>query len=291
MDRKSLKLATRGSALAVAQSTIVAKDVERLTGLKVELVLIKTKGDMITDRPLELVGGKGLFTKEIEVALQRGDADFAVHSMKDLPAEMPEGLVIGAVPLRADPRDVLIGGILANLTAGTVIGTGSARRRMQLRAVRPDLEFRDIRGNVDTRINKQRSGEFGAIMLAAAGLARLGRTADADEFVDVETVIPAPGQGALALQCREQDAEVRQILGGLHDFATGVCVEAERAFLKGVGGGCSVPAAAFGAMSGDGKLRFLAFFAQGDEGRRTAIDGDAEDAVEIGSRAAADLRG
>ncbi len=291
MERKSLKLATRGSMLAVAQSTLVAKDVERLTGMTVELVLIKTKGDMITDRPLELVGGKGLFTKEIEVALLRGDADFAVHSMKDLPADLPEGLVIGAVPLRADPRDVLIGGKLANLTAGTVIGTGSARRRMQLRAVRPDLEFRDIRGNVDTRINKQRSGEYGAIMLAAAGLGRLGRTADADEFVDVETVIPAPGQGALALQCREQDAEVRQILGGLHDFATGVCVEAERAFLKGIIGGCSVPAAAYGKMTGSGKLRFLAFFAQGDDVRRTVIDGDAEDAVEIGARAASDLLG
>lgn len=291
MQRKVLKLGTRGSALAVAQSTLVARDVERASGLRVELVLIKTRGDAITDRPLDLVGGKGLFTKEIEVALLQGDVDFAVHSLKDLPTDMPDGLILGAVPKREDPRDVLIGSTLAALPSGSVLGTGSARRRLQIRAVRPDLALRDIRGNVDTRIQKQRNGEYGAVMLAAAGLNRLGRGADADEHVAVETVIPACGQGALAVQCRAGDAEMRQILGALHHDDTAWCILAERAFLAALGGGCSVPAAAHARLLADGRMQVLGFYAEGDDARRTELVGDPAEAHAMGERVCAELRG
>jgi hydroxymethylbilane synthase len=243
MTRQILRLGTRGSQLATTQSGLVARALTEATGRPVELVIIRTRGDNVTDRPLQDVGGKGLFTKEIEDALLAGEVDFAVHSMKDMPTENPEGLVIAAVPERADPRDVLVGSTLSALPSGAVVGTGSVRRSLQLRSLRPDLEVRGIRGNVDTRIEKQRRGEYAAVMLALAGLTRLGRAGDATEALDVQQMIPAVGQGALAIQCRRDDREVLALLESIHHRETGICVAAERAFLQEVSGGCSAPAA------------------------------------------------
>jgi hydroxymethylbilane synthase len=238
-----LRLGTRGSELARTQSGQVAASITAATGVEVELVVIKTRGDLVTDRPLQNVGGKGLFTKEIEDALLAREVDLAVHSLKDMPTEDPDGLEIAAIPPRVDPRDVLVGARLRELPAGAVIGTGSVRRSLQLKALRPDLELRGIRGNVDTRIDKQRRGEYAAVMLALAGLTRLGRADEATEALSVEQMIPAVGQGALAIQCRRDHAEVRRILDAIHDPATGLCTTTERAYLKQVSGGCSAPAA------------------------------------------------
>lgn len=287
MNRTTLRLGTRASALALAQSQLVANELAVLAGRPVELITFTTRGDAITDRPLVEVGGKGLFTQELETALVSGDIDLAVHSLKDLPSVGPEGLILGAVPRREDPRDVIIGQPLAELAHGARVGTGSLRRKLQLLALRPDLEILDIRGNVDTRINKQRRGDFASILLAAAGLARLGRSADVAEFLAVETMIPAPGQGALALQCRESDSVLRTWLSGMHDFATAVCILAERSFLATLSGGCSVPAACHARLIGHGHIELLAFHG---EGSRTVLRGEAEDAEELGRQAAEIVR-
>ena len=245
-----LRLGTRGSQLAVTQSRHVAEAVTAATGRPVELVVIRTKGDRITDRPLAEVGGKGLFTKEIEQALIDGDVDFAVHSMKDMPTEGPRELVIASVPEREDPRDAVVGTPLADLPAGSVIGTGSVRRALQLRARWPELEVRGIRGNVGTRIDKQRSGEYAAVVLALAGLRRLGREGDVAEALDVDAMVPAVGQGALAVQCRRADRDVMAVLEAVHHEPTAQCVAAERAFLAAVSGGCSAPAACHAVHDG-----------------------------------------
>ena len=245
-----LRLGTRGSQLAVTQSGHVAEAITLATGVEVELVIIKTKGDQVTDRPLQAVGGKGLFTKEIEDALLAEDVDFAVHSMKDMPTENPDDLVICTVPERVDPRDALVGARLDDLGAGAKVGTGSVRRALQLRSRRPDLEIVGIRGNVDTRIAKQRAGDYDAIVLAMAGLTRLGRADDASEALEVDTMIPAVGQGALAVQCRRADVETQQILDRIHHDASAICVDAERAFLTEVSGGCSAPAACHARLEG-----------------------------------------
>lgn len=240
-----LRMGTRGSPLALAQSGMVAAQVRARTGVDVQLVVIRTRGDDVVDRPLAAVGGKGLFTKEIELALLAGEVDFAVHSLKDLPTIQPEGLTLAATPPREDPRDVLIGGRLAELKLGAVVGTGSQRRQAQLLAARPDLVVRDIRGNVDTRIRKLQAGEFDAIVLAAAGVIRLGRAAEITERLSVDAMVPAPGQGALALQCRVGDAAAAGALLALHDADAALEVEAERAWLDAAGGGCTVPTACY----------------------------------------------
>jgi len=256
-----LKLGTRGSALARTQSLWVAEQVTASTGTEVDLVLIQTKGDRITDRPLHMVGGKGLFTKEVEEALLDGRVDFAVHSLKDMPTDMPQGLILGCVPEREDPRDVLVGCRVEELCPGMVIGTGSARRRAMLKDLVPDLDIRGIRGNVDTRVQKQRDGEYNAVVLAAAGLKRLGRAQDIDGTFSVEQMVPAVGQGALAVQCRGDDLNMRDMLMEIHCAATAKCVAAERAFLAALGGGCSVPAACHAVQEGE-NLRLLAAFEQ-----------------------------
>ena len=260
---RQLRLGTRGSALARAQSGHVADAVAALTGAPVELVIIRTRGDEVTDRPLGQVGGKGLFTKEIEDAMLRCEVDLAVHSLKDLPTETPAGLVLGAHPRRADPRDVLVGVALADLPPGAKVGTGSGRRRAQLLAARPDLQIEGIRGNVDTRVGKQQRGEFDAILLAAAGLLRLGKEAWITEALPVDLMVPAVGQGALAVQCREDDADVLAVLARLDDPATRAAVEVERAWLAGIGGGCSVPTACH-AWHEDGTVHVAAFHAWED---------------------------
>ena len=271
----TLRLGTRGSALARAQSRWLADHVEQATGVTVALVIIKTRGDRIVDRPLQQVGGKGLFTKEIEEAQLVNEVDFAVHSMKDLPTEEPEGLVVAAIPKRADPRDVLVGMELSALAQGAVVGTGSLRRALQLRALRPDIEIRGIRGNVDTRVRKQRDGDYDAVVVAAAGLNRLGRGNEADYSFSVEEMIPAVGQGALAVQCRAENTRVRDLLRQVADLETEQCVAAERSFLVAMEGGCSVPAGCYAWISGD-QLTVRGFFE--DSGAKEVVgsvtDGD-----------------
>ncbi len=242
---------SRGSELALAQSRQVAEAVAERTGEEWRIEVIKTRGDLIVDRSLPEVGGKGLFTAELEDALRAGRIDVAVHSLKDLPVEDPEGLALGAVPPRQDPADVLVydprhedpeGGSVP-LLDGRRIGSSSPRRRAALLRVRPDLEIADIRGNVPTRARKVQNGDYAATLLAAAGLARLGFDVAPLRRVSlpVERFVPAPGQGALGVQCRRDDTRVRTLLQCLHDEVTARCVHAERAVLLGLGGGCSMP--------------------------------------------------
>lgn len=212
--------------------------------LRIELKIIKTTGDKILDVPLAKVGGKGLFVKEIEEALLARQVDLAVHSMKDVPAMLPEGLGIAAVPAREDPRDVLVSGkagTLEELPHGAVIGTGSLRRGAQALALRPDLRVETLRGNLDTRLRKARDGSYDAVILAAAGLHRMGWKDRITAYLDPDVFIPAIGQGALGIEARADDREVWGLLRGLHDVSTASAVTAERAFLKELEGGCQVP--------------------------------------------------
>lgn len=288
----TLRLGTRGSLLARTQSQQVADAVAAATGVAVELVIIKTTGDRVTDRPLQEVGGKGLFTKEIEDALIDGRVDFAVHSMKDMPTDNPPELEIASIPERVDPRDVLIGAKLSDLPEGAVVGTGSVRRQLQLRALRPDLVLKGIRGNVDTRIAKQRAGEYDAIVLAAAGLTRLGKQGEVTEFLDVDAMIPAVGQGALALQCRRDDATTKGHLDAVHHERSAICVAAERAFMEAVSGGCSAPAACHAVWDGDEVVATGVWAPdEGAEPRRLTLRSDALHVTALGRDLAKQLKG
>jgi hydroxymethylbilane synthase len=254
----AIRLGTRGSLLARAQSALVAEEITRRTGRAVETVLITTSGDKIVDRPLHEAGGKGLFVKEIEQALLAGTIDFAVHSCKDVPVTMPlvdqSGLVIAAIPPRLDPRDVLIStgaGTIGELPAGCVVGTGSLRRQCQVLHRRPDVKIQPIRGNIDTRIGKLKDGKYGATLLALAGLKRAGLFDAAFMHpISVEEILPAPGQGALALQCRAEDAETRGILRQLDDARSRLAVEAERAVVAALHCDCHSPIAVLGVVVG-----------------------------------------
>ncbi|MBT3218361.1 MAG: hydroxymethylbilane synthase [Proteobacteria bacterium] len=283
-----LRLGTRGSELAMVQSGLVAQLVTEKTGREVELVTIRTKGDRIVDRPLSQIGGKGLFTKAIEDAIIDGTVDFAVHSMKDMPSEQPDELVIGAVPPRADPRDGLVGRKLGDLPAGSVVGTGSARRLMQIRRLRPDIEVRGIRGNVDTRINKQRSGDYDAVVLAMAGLSRLGRLDEVVQVFAPDEMIPAVGQGALAIQCR-REGPVQEIISAVHHEPTAICIAAERAFLETLCGGCSVPAGAYAELVED-EIVLRAFYASDEDFRSVTLRTDSLHVVPMGQEAARRVR-
>lgn len=252
---KTLRFGTRGSDLALWQTKHVMTLLQAAQlALQVEYEIIKTRGDEILDIPLPLVGGKGVFTAELETALHQKRIDCAVHSLKDLPTEQPKGLVIGAVPTRANPADVLIsrnGYTLTTLPQGAVVGTSSYRRAAQLLCQRPDLQIRDIRGNVDTRIRKALAvdGGYDAILLAYAGLERLGHTDVITQVLDFDTMLPAPGQGAIAVQTRD-DPMLLQTLLPIHHVPTAFAVTAERVFLAGLGGGCSVPVAAYARTEG-----------------------------------------
>lgn len=252
-SRTALRLGTRGSALALWQATYVRERMER-AGVQVELEIIRTSGDRITDVPLAQVGGKGLFTKEIEEALLAGRIDLAVHSLKDLPTRLPPGLVLGAVTQREDPRDALVsrsGQRLADLPRGARVGTSSLRRHVQLKHLRPDLVIEPLRGNLDTRLRKLASGQYDAIVLAAAGLKRLGAAERATQFFEPDEMIPAIGQGALGIEVRADDRSVESVLEPLHDEETATATTAERAFLERLGGGCQVPIAAYARLTGD----------------------------------------
>ena len=275
-----LRLATRGSPLAQTQSKWVAEQVRAITGAEVELVTITTSGDTLSLDKWATEGNKGLFVKEIEEALLAGKAEFAVHSSKDLPAELPKGLAIAAFPKREDPRDVLVtaGPKFAELAKGSKIGSASLRRQMQLALMRPDLEYTAIRGNVDTRLRKLYEGQCAGVVLAAAGLNRLGRSGVVTEFLDPGKVVPAPGQGALGIEARADRHEVMDALRKLDDAETRSAVECERAFMAAMGGGCRMPLGAYARLSG-GMLTLDTFYARadGDKGRHMTGEAPAKD--------------
>ena len=253
--RTTLRIGTRASLLAVTQSTWVKTRIEQAhPQVRVELVQITTKGDRILDVPLAKVGGKGLFVKEIEDALLDGTADLAVHSMKDVPTELPEGLFIGIVPARETPLDAYISNRFATLEAlpvGARVGTSSLRRKSQLAAVRPDLTILDLRGNVDTRLRKLDEGQYEAIILAGAGLNRLGLQGRITAELDPTLMLPAIGQGALGIELRRDDTQLLADLQFLHDPRTATAVAAERAFLLRLEGGCQVPIGAHAVVDGE----------------------------------------
>ncbi|RNG19462.1 hydroxymethylbilane synthase [Streptomyces botrytidirepellens] len=255
-----LRLGTRRSALAMAQSGLIADAVRELTGRPVELVEITTYGDVSREQ-LAQIGGTGVFVSALREALLGGEIDFAVHSLKDLPTAEPEGLTLAAIPRREDPRDALIardGLTFEQLPPGARIGTGSPRRAAQLnawaRSFGLDVETVPIRGNVGTRIGYVRSGELDAVVLAAAGLTRLGRIGEATEILDADHVLPAPGQGALAVECAADDAELTALLAGLDDPHTRAAVTAERSLLAALEAGCSAPVGALADLLGDGQV-------------------------------------
>lgn len=253
--RTLLRIGTRASLLAVTQSTWVKNQIEQAhPGTRVELVKITTKGDRILDVPLAKVGGKGLFVKEIEDALLAGEVDLAVHSMKDVPTELPPGLHIGIIPVRETPKDAFVSVQYASieaLPAGAAVGTSSLRRRSQLAALRPDLNIIDLRGNIDTRLRKLDEGLFDAIILAGAGLHRLGLEKRITTLLEPEQMLPAISQGALGIELRRDDAELFAGLQFLHHPATAIAVAAERAFLLRLEGGCQVPIGAHASLSND----------------------------------------
>jgi hydroxymethylbilane synthase len=287
-----LTIGTRGSQLALWQANWV-KDQLHLAGHEVEIRIIKTTGDKLEQLPLTASGTKGLFIKEIEEALLEGSVDLAVHSMKDLPTETPEGLVIAAVPQREDARDVLIstsGKQHGELRRGARVGTSSLRRQSQLRHLCGDLELVPMRGNLDTRLRKLDRGEYDAIVLAAAGVHRLGWRSRIAEYFSASQVCPAVGQGALAIECRDDKQDVVNVLRCLDDAPTHSAVRAERAMLRHLGGGCQVPIAAY-AVATENQLVLQGVVAaiNGETLIRTEASGSVENPEEVGARAADDL--
>ncbi|MGE4297303.1 MAG: hydroxymethylbilane synthase [Desulfovibrionaceae bacterium] len=271
---KKLVIATRGSKLALWQAHHIKDRIEAQYpgGVAVELLVIKTTGDKILDVPLAKVGGKGLFVKEIEEALLDGRADLAVHSMKDVPVELPKGLVLGVIPEREAPADSFLSvryDTLDSLPQGATVGTSSLRRQSQLLALRPDLKIVSLRGNVDTRLRKLMDGEFDAIVMATAGLNRLGLGAPRQEVLGPPRFLPAIGQGALGIEYREADEETAELLQFLDDPETHVCVMAERGFLTGLQGGCQVPIAGHAVVVDDNVA--LVGLVGDVEGKRTII--------------------
>jgi hydroxymethylbilane synthase len=261
--------ATRKSALALAQSRAFVQSLrEAAPGLEIEELHVTTSGDRFTEHKLQDIGGKGLFVKELEEALLDGRADFAVHSIKDVPAELAPRLAIVCVPRREDPRDVLVtrGPKLAELPRGARVGTSSLRREVSLRAARPDLLIEPLRGNVDTRLRRVEEGAFDGVVLARAGLVRLGLAARATETLEVDTSLPAVGQGALGIECREDDADVRALLAKVHDAEAAVAVAAERGVMSAVGGSCRMPIAAHATRQGE-SIHLAAFVADTDGSR------------------------
>lgn len=294
--RSSLRLGTRGSPLALAQAHELRRRLAEARVLgesETEIVVIRTSGDRITDRSLAEAGGKGLFTKELDEALLDKRIDVAVHSAKDLPTLLPEGIGIAGYLPREDARDALIAprfGGLDKLPRGALIGTASVRREAQLKRLRPDLAVRLLRGNVDTRLRKLAEGECDATLLALAGLKRLSREAEVTEILDVGRFLPAVGQGAIALATRVADARVASRLAPVLDGSTERSLAAERAFLHGLDGSCRTPIAGHAVLAG-GRLRFrgLALKQDGTNAVEVAREGAAEDAGKLGADAAAEL--
>ncbi|MBQ1335765.1 MAG: hydroxymethylbilane synthase [Selenomonadaceae bacterium] len=288
MEKNRIVIGTRSSKLALWQADYVADSLRReYPELQVEKKLMTTKGDRILDAPLAKIGGKGLFTKELETAMLAGEIDIAVHSLKDMPTEVPEGLVISAITKRLDAGDALVSEkfrSLEELPAGAKVGTSSLRRKAQLLHARPDLNIQDLRGNVNTRLRKLEEEHFDAIVLAVAGLKRLGFADRITEVLPKELLLPAVGQGALAIETRADDAEVRRIIAFLNDEDTVNCARAERAFLARVEGGCQVPVGVHATAEGDA-LAVEAVIASLDGKRlyRDVRKGSCEEAETIGT--------
>jgi hydroxymethylbilane synthase len=282
---KTLIIGSRGSRLALWQARFIAGQLAEL-GVENRIEIIKTTGDHLQTASLALAGGKGLFTKEIEDALLDGQIDLAVHSLKDLPTESPQGLTIAAVPLRASPFDAIVGARLADLAQGALVGTSSPRRAAQLRLLRPDLRINPIRGNVDTRLRKMHQGEFDAILLAVAGLERLGLQGEIAEVFTADRLCPAPGQGALGIETRADD-ETQLICGRLNHEATSQAVCAERAVLAGLGGGCQLPVGAYAVVE-NGTLTVSAVVVAPHSPVliKASAAGNASDAERLGRRVA-----
>jgi hydroxymethylbilane synthase len=276
---QTLRVASRRSALAMTQTRWVVTQLEsRYPGLRVDIVPVVTKGDRILDVSLSKVGGKGLFVSEIEACLLSGDADFAVHSLKDVPAELAEGLALTAIPEREDPRDALItktGCSLDALPDGAVFGTSSLRRVAQLQAYRPDLRFVPIRGNIDTRLRKLEEEELDAIVLAAAGLHRMGWTDKITEYLPPHVCLPAVGQGILGIESRSADQRVNDILSSLHNGATAAVAQAERTLLQALNGGCQVPIAGYAERDDSGQVWLRGLVASPDG--RTVLRAEVRD--------------
>ena len=295
MPTQPLRIGTRGSAMALTQAGLVRDRLRReYPEIAAELVTIRATGDRVQTRLLSEIGGKGLFTKEIEEALFDRRIDLAVHSLKDMETALPSGLEIGAILARDDPRDALVardGAGFAHLPRGARIGTASLRRRAQLLRHRPDLQILPVRGNVDTRLNKLAAAEVDALVVALCGLERLGRAEVVSEILEPAVMLPAVGQGALAVERRQADERVRRLLMPLDDAATASCVAAERAMLAALDGSCRTPIAGLATIAGDSlSLQGLLLSPDGDAERRGEIAGAVGDAVVLGSELGARLR-
>jgi hydroxymethylbilane synthase len=291
----TIRIATRESRLALWQAEHVKARLEALhAGLRVELVPMTTKGDQLLDATLAKAGGKGLFVKELEVAMAEGRADLAVHSMKDVPAELPPGFALAAITEREDPRDALVStryATLAELPPGAVVGTSSLRRQAQVAERFPGLVIRPLRGNVETRLAKLDRGEYAAIVLAAAGLKRLGLGGRIRACLPVEDSLPSAGQAALGIECLEARADVKALVAPLADAATSACVRAEREVNRALGGSCTIPLGAYAEAAG-GRLRLRALVASPDGRRFARAEGEGEAArpEALGARIAGLLR-
>ncbi len=283
-----LIFATRPSKLARWQTNYVINALKNLyPNLECEEKIITTQGDKILDKPLPEIGGKGLFTQELESELLSGAVHCAVHSLKDLPVENPIGLTVGCIPARAEVRDALIlrdGYTLATLPNGASLGTSSLRRAAQILSLRPDIHTQSLRGNVDTRLRKALDGQYDAIILAGAGLTRLGLDSHVTEWLPLDVMLPAPGQGALAVQCRADDEVTLALLAKLEDESTRKAVTAERAFLQGLGGGCSVPVAAYAQVEGQrSKVISLTGLVISEDGKKVIrVQDEGAEALELG---------
>ncbi len=292
--RRELVIGSRGSVLALWQANLIAKLLKEIfPSLTVNIKKIKTTGDKILDSPLARIGGKGLFVKEIEVALEKREIDLAVHSMKDVPTEIPKGLTIASVIKREDARDVVISANsvhLKDLPQGAVIGTSSLRRKAQLLNFRPDFKIVDVRGNLDTRLKKMAEGQFEAMVLAAAGLKRMGWLDRATEILPLEIMLPAVGQGTIAVETRDDDKEILELVSQIDDKETRLAVFAERSLMKRLEGGCQVPIGALGQVSDNSLiLRAMVASLNGEKLIRGEIRGESEKAEELGISLAEDL--
>jgi len=294
MSTRQLRIATRKSPLALWQAEHVRARLQQLhPGLQVELLTMSTQGDRVLDSPLAKIGGKGLFVKELEQGMLAGQADIAVHSMKDVPAELPQGLEIGAILEREDPRDAFVSNRFAaldELPQGARVGTSSLRRQCQLRAVRPDLEILDLRGNVNTRLAKLDAGDYDAIVLASAGLKRLGMAERITRALEPEDMLPAIAQGVIGIECRSDDATVKALIEPLNHAETRLRTQAERAMNAALAGGCQAPVAGYSNITGDSiALRGLVGWPNGSAIIRGEISGPAAEAAVLGEQLAQEL--
>jgi len=294
MIKNTVRIATRKSALALWQAEYVKAQLEHFhADIVVELVPMTTKGDIILDTPLAKVGGKGLFVKELEVAMLENRADIAVHSMKDVPVEFPTGLGLEVICPREDPRDAFVSNTinsLAELPQGAVVGTSSLRRQCQIKALRPDLDIKDLRGNVNTRLKKLDDGQYDAIILAAAGLIRLDMPERIREFIEPEVMLPANGQGAVGIECRNDDDNIKALLAPLACQATRIRVLAERSMNRALEGGCQVPIGSYAIIEQDKLfIRGLVGSTDGSEILQSEVTGSCEQAEQLGQTLAEQL--